>query len=136
MMRWRYLLVLAALLGMYVWFARSHDLEAAIRRDAAASGGKVIDLPKSVPFAWSRVCVAGPHASTKSTSAMLGFEWNSEAHSKVLDDEGVILLMFANKNMVVGAVDYSRELAPWAGKCYLRADAVFKIAGLEAGRIL
>ena len=54
----------------------------------------------------------------------------------MLDDEGVILLMFANKNMVVGAVDYSRELAPWAGKCYLRADAVFKIAGLEAGRIL
>ncbi len=119
--------MLAALLAAYLWFARKHDLEAAIRRDFAASGNKVIDLPKSIPFAWTRVCILGPYSDAKATSALLGFAWNSDAHSNVKKDDGVTLLVFTNKNMVVGAVDFSRELAPMAGKCYPRADARFQV---------
>jgi hypothetical protein len=110
--RWSWLLVLVALAALYFWYARGHDLEADIRRDVAASGGKLVDLPKSVPFVWNRVCVAGPY---------------SDAHSAVRGDEGVVLLVFASGDMVVGAVDYSRELLPWAGKCYLREAARFQI---------
>jgi hypothetical protein len=125
--RWSWLLVLTALAALYFWYARGHDLEADIRRDVAASGGKLVDLPKSVPFVWNRVCVAGPYSSSKTTSDMLGFDWNSDAHSAVRGDEGVVLLVFASGDMVVGAVDYSRELLPWAGKCYLREAARFQI---------
>ena len=125
--RWSWVLVLAALLAVYVWYAKMHDLHAAIRRDFVASGNKVIDLPKSVPFLWTRVCVLGPYSDTKTTSALLGFEWNSDAHSDVKDDEGVTLLVFAHKKMVVGAVDYSREMAPLAGKCYPRSEARFQV---------
>jgi hypothetical protein len=125
--RWSWLLVLVALAALYLWYARGHDLEADIRRDLAASGGKLVDLPKSVPFVWNRVCVAGPYSDSKTTSALLGFDWNSEAHSDVRSNEGVVLLVFASGDMVVGAVDFSRELLPWAGKCYLREAARFQI---------
>lgn len=127
MARWSWLLVLAVLFAAYAWYGRKHDLEAAIRRDFIASGSQVIDLPKAVPFAWSRVCIVGPYSDAKDTSALLGFDWNSDAHSDVKNDEGVTLLVFANKNMVVGAVDFSRELAPREGKCYLRSDARFEV---------
>lgn len=125
--RWSWLLVLAALLALYLWYARGHDLEADIRRDVAASGGKLVDLPKSVPFVWNRVCVAAPYSTSKTVSDMLGFDWNSDAHSEVRSDDGVVLLVFASGDMVVGAVDYSRELTPWAGKCHPREAARFQI---------
>jgi hypothetical protein len=125
--RWSWLLVLAALMALSFWFARGHDLEADIRRDVAASGGKLVDLPKSVPFVWNRVCVAAPYTRSKAVGDMLGFEWDSDAHSDVRSDDGVVLLVFASGAMVVGAVDYSRELMPWAGKCYPREAARFQI---------
>jgi hypothetical protein len=124
--RWSWVLVLAVLVAVFVWFIGRHNLEADIRRDFSASGGKLVDLPKSVPFPWDRVCVAAPYATPAATSAMLGFDWNSDAHSQVRND-GVVLLMFATDTMVVGAADFSRELMPWAGKCYLREDARFQI---------
>ena len=123
--RYSWLLVLAALLAVYAWYARSHNLEAAIRRDFVASGGKVIDLPKSVPFQWDRVCIVGPYSRSKDTSALLGFEWDSDAHSNVSDDDGVALLVFAANDIVVGAVDFSRELIARSGKCYPREQATF-----------
>ncbi len=126
-MRWSWLLVLAALVATYAWYTRKHDLESAIRRDFVASGSKVFDLPKSVPFAWSRVCIVGPYSDTRATSALIGFAWNSDAHSDVRTDDGITLLVFTNKDMVVGAVDYSRELAPRAGKCYPRSEARFPV---------
>ena len=119
--------MLAALLAAYVWYARGHDLEAAIRRDFAASGSKVVDLPKSVPFAWDRVCVVGPYSDAKATGALLGFDWDSDAHSAIRSSDTIVLLVFAKQQMVVGAVDYGRELAPWAGKCYPRSRAVFSV---------
>ena len=119
--------MLAALLAAYVWYARRHDLEAAIRRDFVASGSKVVDLPKSVPFAWDRVCVVGPYSDAKATGALLGFAWDSDAHSAIRSSDTIVLLVFANKEMVVGAVDYGRELAPWAGKCYPRTKATFSV---------
>ncbi len=125
--RWSWVLVLAALVAVFAWFTGRHDLEADIRRDLAASGGKLVDLPKSVPFVWNRVCVAAPYSTAKATSAMLGFDWNSDAHSRVGRDEGVVLLVFATDTLVIAAVDFSRELMPWAGKCYLREDARFQI---------
>jgi hypothetical protein len=125
--RWSWLLVLAAVFAAYAWYTHKHDLEAAIRRDFVASGNKVIDLPKSVPFAWSRVCVVSPYSNTKATSALLGFDWDSDAHSSVKGSDVVTLLVFADKHIVVGAVDYSRELAPWEGKCYPRTKARFVV---------
>ena len=123
--RWSWLLVLAAVLAAYAWYSRKHDLAAAIRRDFVASGDKVVDLPKSVPLGWTRVCVVEPYSDTKATSTLLGFDWNSDAHSDVRN--GALLLVFANKNIVLGAADYSHDLAPWAGKCYPRSAARFQV---------
>ena len=127
--RWSWLLVLVVLFGVLLWYWRTHDLEAAIRRDLAASQGKVVDLPKSVPFPWTLVCVLGPYSDAKATSALLGFDWNSDAHSDILMDDSVVLLVFATETMVVGAVDFSREwdLLPWAGKCHARDQARFQL---------
>ena len=80
-----------------------------------------------MPFPWSRVCILGPRSDAKATSALLGFAWDANAHSDVLHSDDVTLLVFANKNVVVGAVDYSRDLAPLAGKCYPRAEARFPL---------
>ncbi len=132
MARWSWLLVLAALGAVFIWYWRTHDLESAIRRDAAASGGKLVDLPKSVPFPWSQVCIMGPGSNGDAAKALLGFDWNADAHSDVRDDADVVLLIFTNKNMVVGAVDYSRELLPWAGKCHARKLARFELSGAQA----
>ena len=126
--RWSWLLVLAVLAAVFMWYWRTHDLEQAIRRDVAASGGKLVDLPKSVPFPWTQVCVMGPGSDSQAAKALLGFDWDADAHSDVRDDDSVVLLIFTNKNMVVGAVDYSRELAPWAGTCHLREQAKFTLS--------
>ena len=125
--RWSWLLVLVALAAVFIRYSRAHDLESAIRRDVAASGGKLADLPKSVPFPWSRVCIMGPGSDSKAAKDLLGFDWDADAHSDVRDDAGVVLLIFTHKNIVVGAVDYSRELGPWAGKCHLRDQARFAL---------
>ena len=119
--------MLTAVLAAYAWYTRKHDLAAAIRRDFVASGSKVVDLPKSVPFGWTRVCVVGPHADAQATSALLGFDWNSDAHSRIRSSDTTVLLVFTNKNIVLGAADYSRELTPWAGKCYPRSAARFRV---------
>jgi hypothetical protein len=123
--RWRWLLVLIPLVAVFVWFNNRHSLADAIDRDFHASGGKVVDLPKSVPFAWSRVCILGPYSGTRQTSALLGFEWDSDAHSAIKQHDGVLLLVFATDTLVVGAADYSRVLDAWAGKCYPRSQARF-----------
>lgn len=46
-MRRRYLVALALLIALLIAYARTHRLADAIRRDFIASGGKVVDLPKS-----------------------------------------------------------------------------------------
>jgi hypothetical protein len=125
-----YLVVLALLLLFLFFYARSHRLADAIERDYLASGMTTIDLPRSVPQAWQRVCVLGPYSSARDAGALLGFDWNADAHSRVRDHEDAVLLIFASGNIVVGAADYPRadgDLSPLASHCYPRSAARFSV---------
>ncbi len=133
--RWRWMLVFIPLVAVFVWFNNRHSLADKIRRDFVASGGTRVDLPKSVPFVWTRVCILGPYSPAAETSRLLGFAWNSDAHSRVLKSEDVVLLVFATDKLVIGSADFSRELLTLAGKCYARADARFPIPATGAGHL-
>ncbi len=133
--RWRWVLVLVPLVGVFVWFNNRHSLADKIERDFVASGGKVVDLPKSVPFVWTRVCILPPYSPAAVTSRLLGFTWNSDAHSRVAKSEDVVLLVFATDKLVIGSADYSRDLLHLAGKCYPRANARFPIPATGAGQL-
>jgi hypothetical protein len=123
-----YLIILALFVVFIVVFARTHRIADAITRDYLASGMKIIDLPKSVPQKWQRVCVLGPRSTARDASALLGFEWNADAHSNVRERDTAILLIFATGNIVVASTDYPRadgDLAHLASKCYPRSAARF-----------
>ncbi len=122
--------MLAAIILLVVIYARTHRLTDAIERDYLASGMKIVNLPKSVPQAWQRVCVLGPYASSKDAGALLGFDWNADAHSRVRDHQDAVLLIFVSGHIVVGAADYPRaagDLSRLAPRCYPRAAARFTL---------
>jgi hypothetical protein len=130
LVRMRYMVVLVLLIALLAAYARTHRLADAIRRDYIASGGKVVDLPKSVPHAWQRVCILGPYSSSRQADALLGFAWKVEAHSDIASSEDINLLIFIKGTDVVAAVDYPRadgDLNHLASSCYLRADAKFTL---------
>ena len=130
LVRMRYLVALVLLIALLAAYARTHRLADAIRRDYIASGGKVIDLPKSVPHAWQRVCILGPYSSSKQADALLGFDWKVEAHSDIARSEDINLLIFIKGTDVVAAVDYPRadgDLGYLAPSCYLRTNARFTL---------
>jgi hypothetical protein len=126
--RGRTLVVMVLLILLLLAYARTHRLVDAVRRDYIASGKKVLDLPKSVPHAWERVCVLGPNATSKDAAALLGFAWKVEAHSAIGRRGDVVLLIFAKGTDVVAALDYPRadgDLAHLASTCYPRSAAKF-----------
>jgi hypothetical protein len=127
-LRRSYLIILALIVVFIVVFARTHRVADAIKRDYAASGNKTIDLPKSVPQPWQRVCVLGPYSTANAARASLGFDWNADAHSNVRDRDTVVLLIFVTRNIVVASTDYPRvdgDLSRLTGKCYPRSEARF-----------
>lgn len=129
--RWRWLVVLASLLLLFVVYARANSLEGAIRKQYVASGNGSIDLSAAVPQkGWERVCILGPYSTTADTSALLGFEWNSDGHSSVRTDDDVTLLVFANDTMVIAATDYPRagpDFSSLASRCYPRSASRFTL---------
>lgn len=129
---WRrsYLVVLVLLILLFVAYALTHRTADAIRRDYVASGKTIIDLPKSVPSAWQRVCVFKPYTIPADVSRALGFAWDVEAHSAIQTNERINLLVFINGWDVVAAVDYPRadgDLIRLPSTCYRRADAKFTL---------
>ncbi|MES2316060.1 MAG: hypothetical protein V4631_01075 [Pseudomonadota bacterium] len=127
---WRrsYLVLLVVLMLLFTAYALTHRSADAIRRDYIASGRTVMDLPKSVPSAWQRVCIFKPYSQQSDVTRALGFAWDVEAHSSITEHEHINLLVFINGWDVVAAVDYPRadgDLARLPSTCYRRADAKF-----------
>jgi len=128
MLRRSYLIILALIIVFIVAFALTHRVADAIRRDYLASGKHSINLPAAVPQKWQRVCVLGPNSTADHARALLGFDWNANAHSNVRKRDDVVLLIFVTANIVVAATDFPRadgDLARLAGKCYPRSEAIF-----------
>jgi hypothetical protein len=128
LVRMRYMVVLLLMIALLAGYALRHRLADAIRREFVASGRKVMDLPKAVPFAWQRLCVLGPYSGQAQADELLGFRWKVEAHSDIARNDGITLLIFVKDKDVVAAVDYARadgDLNYAADHCYQREDAKF-----------
>ncbi len=103
--------------------AYSNVLE--IEKDAGA-----IKLEDTVKGNWTKVCFFAPYSNNASAKKVLGFHWNLEKNSRISENDGITLAVFAKGNTVVHHREIPRyaDFTSFSGQCFSKADANFYVA--------
>lgn len=93
--------------------------------------GTRVALVDHAAFPWERACVFGAYTSDRDVDAVTGIQGAAKRAYDIRSNDGINVLMFIHEGRIVASVAHRRSLGDFgpeiAGKCYLRAQAVFLV---------
>lgn len=117
--------------------ASKPDQDLADRISSAAQTGdvSVVNVPVAAPFAWDRLFVFPPYASSAAVAKELGSPWSGSGRIEKRDD--IVLLVFVDQGRVVRFVEQPRGGGDLSD-ChrlggFARNEAVFRCAKEATG---
>ncbi len=89
-----------------------------------------IDLAKSMPGDWERLCILGPYMTNSHAKEILGVSVNISRRSNIGTSDSIALLATIQSSQVNGLYEINFKNAnftPHAGECFPKNDARFLI---------
>lgn len=95
---------------------------------AQFAANRTIDLQRTVPGPWTRVCILGPYSDNSTAHRTLGFAWPVERKSAIRTSDTITLLLFVGQDAVIRFIEHPRaagDFSNLAGQCIAREQAHF-----------
>jgi hypothetical protein len=124
----RYRFFALVLIALAACDSSTSEVSESILRNFQSSGRTFVNLTEAVPGPWEKVCILGPYSDNKATQTTLGFDWNAEANTSILSNQGISLLLFVQGTEIVKSVEYLRRNGDFTNlsrQCFQREQAFF-----------